>query len=360
MTTHASVTTASTPGGIAIVQLRGDAVEATMHAITGRADWPVGRLRHVDFAGIDDGLAVLLRDGDEAVAQLMPHGGPRIVQRLLDRLRELGVAYDRSPDPTAVYPEAGSPIEADVLATVARAASPAAVDLLAAQPGVWRKRLARGPLGTEHRDAIARRSARLDRLIDPPTVVVVGRPNVGKSTLTNRLLGRAASVVADLPGTTRDWVASLAELVPIGADAHQGVAVRWLDTPGLRAAAEADPIERRAVDLARRVVADAEVLIAMRDPSTGWPDTADLPRSPDLWVCNKVDGARAPAEADGRRPDAAIPLSAAHGHGVDRLSHRVLEQLGLAAVDRAAAWAFSPRLRAVLRDPSADLHGYLG
>ncbi|NJL31882.1 MAG: GTP-binding protein [Phycisphaerales bacterium] len=57
-------------------------------------------------------------------------------------------------------------------------------------------------------------------------VVVAGQPNVGKSTLMNKMLGRSASLVADLPGTTRDWVAGWVEL--------EGVALHWMDTPGLR------------------------------------------------------------------------------------------------------------------------------
>ena len=136
--------------------------------------------------------------------------------------------YYRSVDwgAPSLYPEAGDRLEAESLAAMARAASPAAIDLLAHQPSLWRMALRRhsaggghdpdhagaGSLTDRHRVQILGRSEVLDRLIDPSLVVVVGQPNVGKSTLTNQMLGRSVSIVADLPGTTRDWVAGLAEI----------------------------------------------------------------------------------------------------------------------------------------------------
>jgi tRNA U34 5-carboxymethylaminomethyl modifying GTPase MnmE/TrmE len=75
------------PGAIAIVQLHGDVCTA-LRAITGREDWPIGRARLMKFRDIDEGLAVRL---DDHVAQLMPHGGPRVMQRMQTLLHELGV-----------------------------------------------------------------------------------------------------------------------------------------------------------------------------------------------------------------------------------------------------------------------------
>ena len=123
---------------------------------------------------------------------------------------------------------------------------------------LWRRWLTtQQPPPTE----VLKRSNILNRCVDPPSVVVVGGPNVGKSTLTNRMLRRSASVVADLPGTTRDWVSGVAQL--------EDVAVRWMDTPGLRTTD--DPVERIAHDLARRAIEMADVLIAVRDSSTEFP-----------------------------------------------------------------------------------------
>lgn len=362
------VATAPSPGAVAIIMLHGQGAEAILSQFTGITSWSAGRVRLVDFGGIDKGLAVVLCEGDDALAQLMPHGGPRVVRRLIDRLIELGAQYDAQPDPRATYPEAASDLEADALATLARATSPAAVDLLLAQAELWKL-----SDWKEKCESILTRSRVLDQLIHPPGVVVVGRPNVGKSTLTNRVLGRAASLVADLPGTTRDWVAGLAELAwrsPEGradrdADAalKWSVAVRWMDTPGLRRSD--DPIEMQAISLARSVIESAAVLIAMRDPAIDWPEPQALPRTPDIWVMNKTDtlpSQHATESSDGASPDCPLYISASSGEGIERLENRVLRSLGFVEEPRTPElWAFSPTLRSCLEQRNeAELRRYVG
>jgi tRNA modification GTPase len=235
-----------------------------------------------------------------------------------------------------------------MLAALARAASPAAIDPLLAQPALWRDYLAKpaSQFTTDGCEVIVSRSRTLDRLIDPPGVVVVGRANVGKSTLTNRLMGRPASLVADLPGTTRDWVGGLVELSPESRvrSPESAVAVRWLDTPGMRDSD--DPIEQRAIELAKQVVADADVLIAMRDADSDWPDPSDLPGAVDLHVVNKSD--LPDAARDNDRAD-VLHISALTGEGLDELQECILGALALSDVSSTALWAFSPRLRELMR-----------
>lgn len=333
--------TATAPGAVAVIQLCGGDVRSALTQATGLPDWRVGDLKLARFADIDHGLVALLRDD---WAQLMPHGGPRVVARLMDMLMDFGAVVADAPASRDIYPEATSEIDADMLAALSRAASPAAIDLLLAQPAIWRDLIAGG--GNVNAADVLERSRILDRLLNPPTVVVVGQANVGKSTLTNRMLGRSASVVADLPGTTRDWVAGLAEI--------RGVAVTWLDTPGLRHSE--DVIEQQAIDLARQAVANADLLIAMRSPEIGWPEAARLPRSPDLWVVNQCDRlpAMAVASDDATSPQQPMPISAREGTHLDALEAAILKKLSLwdhiGASGAPQPWAFSQRLRQAMED----------
>jgi len=358
--TRLCMTTSPTPGAVAILQLIGPGVEQVLSKLTGRGQWEAGRLYLVDFAGIDRGLAVLIRSGQSGVAQLMPHGGPRVVRSLIEAVGALGVLFDPQPDASTIFPEADSPIQADALVAVASASSPAAIDRLLTQPALWRSAVqANIKITPLDRDKIQQESHLLDRLVTPPTVVVVGKPNVGKSTLTNRLMGRSVSLVADLPGTTRDWVGGVVEIADVGvlsADVKRGggpssVAVRWVDTPGLRDSA--DDIEQRAIGLASQAIASAEVLIVMRDPDNDWPDAGDLPREPDIRVVNKAD------LTEGHWPD-AVSISAATGQGIEMLQRCVVDALGLSQINRGACWAFSDTLRRYVRGGITDLSDYLG
>jgi len=89
------------------------------------------------------------------------------------------------------------------------------------------------------------------------SVAIVGRPNVGKSSLFNRLLGHERAIVTEIPGTTRDTISE-----PIGID---GVPVSLIDTAGIRIASDA--IEAIGVERTRRAAADSDFLIAVIDGS---------------------------------------------------------------------------------------------
>ena len=122
-------------GAVAIIAVYGSDAVSVLQKLTSRSRWLPGVARLCDLGGVDEGLAVVL--DDDGVVQLMPHGGPMVVRRLMARLRDLGCRETPDPPATAAYPEAASRLEAGVLSTIAAAASPAAVDVLAGQVGAW-------------------------------------------------------------------------------------------------------------------------------------------------------------------------------------------------------------------------------
>lgn len=258
--------TSQNPGAVCILQLAGD-VDAGLKALSGEDDWPTGCVRLRELGDIDQCLVTRL-SGE--VAQVMPHGGLRTRRRFLDWMHELGIRVDhRIPEPELLYPEAGDEIEARMLRTLATASSPLAIDLLAMQSTIWKNTPSLTPDDID-------RSARLRCLLEPPMVVVVGEPNIGKSSILNALAGRKRAIVHDEPGTTRDWIA---------CDINcNGLIVRWHDTPGKRRTD--DRIESEAITLSRHLVERADLLIAMADASSGWPDVG---RTPCLSIGLKAD-----------------------------------------------------------------------
>ena len=313
-------------GAVAMVELVGDVTPA-LTQLCGH-DVEVGALRLREFGGIDKGLVARLAPER---AQLMPHGGTRIVERLAEWLSARGANWIDDPlamraelDPTELFPEANSKTEALAMATLARAASPLAVQLLLAQGDRWSGRGDDAPLTSEDHA----RSARLMRLVDPARVVIAGAPNAGKSSLSNALLGRDASIVSPEAGTTRDAVSARMDL--------GGLVVEWFDLPGVRSTA--DEVERDAISLAQGLLRDADLVISLAAPGIPW---IDLPRVADLKVFTKDDLASSATE----RAGADLAVSAHAGSGLRELRERVRELL-VPTADRESTrpWIFDPRL----------------
>jgi GTPase len=160
-----------------------------------------------------------------------------------------------------------------------------------------------------------------------PVVAVVGRPNVGKSTLVNRILGRRQAVVQDIPGVTRDRVAYDAE--------WSGRRFTVVDTGGW----EPDAKDRAAAIAAQAEMAveTADVVLFIVDAVVGSTDVDEkavrmLRRSakPVMLVANKVDNATIEMEAVslwGLGLGEPYPVSALHGRGAGDLLDTVLEKL---------------------------------
>jgi ribosome-associated GTPase EngA len=186
----------------------------------------------------------------------------------------------------------------------------------------------------------------------PPVVAVVGRPNVGKSTLVNRILGRREAVVEDVPGVTRDRVAYDA--------AWGGRRFTVLDTGGWEPNAEG--LAAAVADQARLAVDAADVVLFVVDATVGSTDTdeavADVLRrskKPVVLTANKVDDSRAESDATmlwSLGLGEPLTVSALHGRGSGDLLDAVLHALPEEAPPETFGVAGGPRRIALLGRPN--------
>lgn len=160
-----------------------------------------------------------------------------------------------------------------------------------------------------------------------PVLAIVGRPNVGKSTLVNRIIGRREAVVLDTPGVTRDRVRYPAE--------WSGTDFTVVDTGGWEV--DVAGIDARVAEQAEVAIAEADAVLFVVDATVGITDTDEqvvrlLRRSgkPVVLAANKVDGPSVEAEAAalwGLGLGQPYPVSALHGRGTGDLLDAVLEAL---------------------------------
>ena len=170
-------------------------------------------------------------------------------------------------------------------------------------------------------------------LRDGLRVAIIGRPNVGKSSLLNALSGQERAIVTDLPGTTRDLLDY--DLV------LQGVPITLVDTAGIRSTA--DRVEQLGIERSRAALASADAVVLLYDLSSGWsPDDTELRNevpdgTPLLVVGNKSDlGATAAATG-------GLAISARSGLGLAELSSALLKLCGLSGEGQGLLLALNQR-----------------
>ena len=154
------------------------------------------------------------------------------------------------------------------------------------------------------------------------TLVIAGRPNVGKSTLINALSGRDVAIVTDIPGTTRDIMREkiLLDDIPLNI----------IDTAGLRQTD--DRVEQEGIKRAWQALADADCVLLMTDhinkeSTNGLSAEIQMALPPDvtiLHVMNKIDIIHPPAQHDNN----TVYISAKTGEGFDVLRDRIKKSLG--------------------------------
>lgn len=274
-------------GAIAAIEVRGD-VDSALAALA-IAPVAVGRVALRSLAGVDQGVVARWKVDQ---ASLMPHAGPAVVRALLAAMRGAGLRLEEGSPPVPVVDLAG--IETAMEETLARAASPLAVDQLLSQPDRWRAWLGAG--GRWDDPTLDAHAKFMNRLVVPPVVAVVGRSNIGKSTLLNALAGRLVAAAADELGTTRDHVGVAIDCA--------GLVVHWVDTPGQRQ--DADAVERLAAELTRPLIAAADLVVSCCDHAS--PLLEDVPAAAERVI-------RLALRADLGAPRDRVELAVAAGGG---------------------------------------------
>jgi len=371
--TIAAIATPAGRGGIGVVRISGPEVPRIARAILGHLPAP-RQATFAPFADVDEGIALYFPAPrsytGEPVLELQGHGGPVVMQSLLAacldagaRLAEPGEftrraflegkldlaqaeavadlidATTREAARSALRSLAGE-FSAAVAALVAHLTELRAlveamldfpeeeVDPLHAQDAAARLARVREAL-----DAVLAKSRQGSLLRTGLHVVLAGRPNVGKSSLLNRLAGDERAIVAPVPGTTRD---ALREPVQI-----EGVPLVLVDTAGLRR--DADAIERLGMEQTRRELESADVVLVVHEAGSEAGAPEDLPQQAfRIDVYNKID--LAPRF---RVPGDAVGVSAKTGAGLDRLRQAILEAAGWSATGESVFLARERHLRAL-------------
>ena len=377
--TIAAIATPPGRGGVAIVRVSGPLAIEIAHRLLGRAPAPrvAVRARFKDGAGavIDDGLALRFEAPGsftgEDVLELHGHGGVVVSRMVLERVCELGARPARAGEFTlrAFLNDRIDLAQAEAIADLIDGASASAVrcarrslsgefsrtvedhrdrlielrsfieasidfpdeeiDLLgapetAARIAALREAVAATLTGA-HRGAVLRDGVKL---------VIAGAPNVGKSSLLNRLARTDTAIVTDVPGTTRDVVRERVVIAGVPFDVH--------DTAGFRETS--DPVERIGVERAADAIDDADLVVVVvddRDAAHG-ADVALLERAAAAPACivarNKIDlSGREPGVTVDARQTPTVRVSALEGIGLAELERAMVERalLGPAACEDA-------------------------
>ncbi len=363
--TIAALATPPGRGAVGIVRVSGPAVPAIARALLGGLPGP-REARYCSFRdqqgqAIDRGLALYFPAPHsftgEAVLELQGHGGAVVMDLLLHRVLALGARAARPGEfsQRAFLNDKLDLVQAEAVADLidshtARAARSAMralqgdfshqihalveglielrsfveaaldfpeeeIDFLADEALSLRLDTLGGRLETIL--ATARQGSLLR---EGMTLVIAGPPNVGKSTLLNRLAGHEAAIVSPIPGTTRDVVHREIQL--------DGMPVRVIDTAGLRDSE--DPVEREGVRRARREIEAADLVLLLSDASLGPGGSqctlpSGLPQGVAmLRVWNKIDLA---GLAAGER-EGVLHISATTGAGLEALRRHLKARMG--------------------------------
>ncbi|MPS47438.1 tRNA uridine-5-carboxymethylaminomethyl(34) synthesis GTPase MnmE [Methylobacillus sp.] len=367
--TIAAIATAPGSGGIGVVRISGPSSRLIAEAVLGHCPPP----RHAAYLAFRDAHALLIDRGiaiyypgphsytGEDVLELQAHGGPALMQILLKRCLELGARqaepgeFTRRAYLNDKLDLAQAEAVADVINAATEAAARSAVRSLSGEfsarihslqqklvdlrlyveacldfpeedidfisQGRVAEKLAEVTAGLE---AVFREARQGNLLREGLQVVLVGQPNVGKSSLMNQLAGEEVAIVTSIAGTTRDTIKNSIQI--------NGIPLHITDTAGLRETN--DEVEQHGIARTWRALENAGVALLLVDAAHGIGKVeksilARLPQFlPKIWVHNKIDLESTPPKIEEQDGETHIHLSARTGDGVHLLRQRLLDIAG--------------------------------
>lgn len=367
--TIAAIATASGSGGIGVVRVSGPACRSIAQSLAGYCPSP-RHAAYVPFNGpggglIDQGIMLFFPAPHsytgEDVLELQAHGGPALMQLLLASCIALGARQAQPGEFTqrAFLNDKLDLAQAEAVADVIEASTSEAVrSAVRSLSGEFsrhihalRDRLIDLRLYVEAcldfpeeeidfitQGKVAQKLSELQLQLQAVTqsarqgnllregiqVVLVGQPNVGKSSLMNRLAGDEVAIVTAQPGTTRDTLRSSIQI--------DGVPLHLVDTAGLRETD--DEVERQGIARTWRALENAHAALILTDASLGIGEaeksilTRLRPHMPKIWVHNKIDLTETEPARELKEGEAHLYLSAKTGRGIALLQQALLALVG--------------------------------
>ena len=367
--TIAAIATAPGRGGVGVIRISGSNLLPFAFALTGKTPRPryatLADFRAADGSSIDTGLLLYFPNPQsftgEDVLELQGHGGPVVMQMLLARCLDLGARlaepgeFSRRAFLNGKMDLAQAEAVADLIDAATASAARSAVRSLQGEFSraigdlneelINLRMLVEATLDFPEEDIDFLKAAdafgRLERLqlklaeiFDRAGqgkllqsglhVVLAGQPNVGKSSLLNRLAGDDLAIVTPIAGTTRDALRSTIQI--------EGIPLHIIDTAGLRETD--DEVERIGIERSWKEIERSDVVLLLVDARTGVTDTdreilKRLPKTLQrITLYNKIDLADREAERHDEADGVAISLSAKANQGIDLLRRELLRIAG--------------------------------
>ncbi len=386
--TIAAIATASGAGGIGIVRVSGALCQTIAHAILGQCP-PPRHAAYLDFMDadgtlIDRGIAIYYPNPHsctgEDVLELQAHGGTALMQILLARCISLGARqaapgeFTRRAYLNDKLDLAQAEAVADLINAATEQAAKSAVRSLSGEfslaiqtllqhlielrlyveacldfpeeeidfisQGRVAEKIAQNQQALQHILSKAKQGALLR---DGIQVVLIGQPNVGKSSLLNALAGEEVAIVTPIAGTTRDTIKSAIQI--------SGVPLHVIDTAGLRETD--DEVEKIGIARTYRATETANIALILVDAThgIGEQEKSILERLPQeiikIWVHNKIDVTHEAPAIENKNGEMHLYLSAKTGQGLDLLKAQLLKIAGYQASGEGVFMARARHLQAL-------------